>query len=106
MSLPDSAWFSEQVGSTFEVVDISPPLKLQLSKVIEHAKTETHEAFSVFFLSPTEHFMPQGTRKISHVQFGEREIFLVPVARTSVGFEYEAVFNYILSESIKEKQYG
>ena len=98
MSLPGSVWFTEQVGSTFEVVDMSPPLALRLGKVVEHVKTETNEAFSVFFLSPTDHFMPQGTHKLMHAQLGEQEIFLVPVARTNAGFEYEAVFNYILSK--------
>ena len=98
MSLPGIALFAEQVGSTFEVVDMSSPLALKLSKVVEHARTETNEAFSVFFLGSAGQFMPQGTHKLRHAQFGEQEIFLVPVAKTNAGFEYEAVFNYILSK--------
>lgn len=97
MSLPGLTSFREQVGSTLEVVDISLPFNLKLTKVIEHSKTESNEAFSVFFLGPAEHFMPQGTRKLRHAQFGELDIFLVPVAKTNTGFEYEAAFNYILS---------
>ena len=31
-------------------------------------------------------------------QLREMEIFLVPVAKTNAGFEYEAVFNYVLSK--------
>jgi hypothetical protein len=97
MSLPGLTSFTEQVGSTLEVIDISSPFNLKLTKVIEHSKTEINEAFSVFFLGPVDHFMPQGTRKLRHAQFGEMEIFLVPVAKTNAGFEYEAAFNYILS---------
>ena len=97
MSLPGLTSFMEQVGSTLEVIDILSPLNLKLTKVVEHSKTENNEAFSAFFLGPTDHFMPQGTRKLKHEQFGEMEIFLVPIAKTNAGFEYEAVFNYILN---------
>ena len=107
MSLPGLSSFTEQTGSTFEVENISSSAPgLQLIRVVEHAKTETNEAFSIFFLGPPDHFMPQGTRTLRHAQFGEMEIFLVPVAKTTAGFEYEAVFNYVLSSQEKEKQYG
>ena len=106
MTLPELAVFTEQVGSTFEVEDPSSSFALKLIKVIEHAKTETNEAFSIFFLGPPDHFMEQGTRTLRHARFGEMEIFLVPVAKTNMGFEYEAVFNYILSSQEKEKHYG
>ncbi|HJR78724.1 MAG TPA: hypothetical protein VJ821_01555 [Anaerolineales bacterium] len=98
MSLPGLASFMEQVSSDFEVVDISSPCELKLTRVVEHAKTETNEAFSVFLLGPVDHFISQGTRKLRHAQFGEMDIFLVPVAKTNTGFEYEAVFNYILNK--------
>ncbi len=98
MTLPGLASFTEQVSSTFRVVDPSSPFALQLMRVLEHSKTETNEAFSVFFLGPIDRFMPQGTRKLSHPRLGEMDMFLVPVAKTTNGFEYEAVFNYILSK--------
>jgi uncharacterized protein DUF6916 len=99
LSLPGLPSFTEQVGSTFEVIDIPPtPFELTLVRVVEHAKTEQHEAFSAFFLGPADRFMPQETHKIRHEQLGEMEIFLVPVAKTKDGFEYEAAFNYILSK--------
>ena len=105
MSLPGLTEFTEQVGSTFEVIDTSSSFPLKFHRVVEHAKTATNEAFSLFFLGSVDHFMPQGTRTLRHAQFGEMDIFLVPVAKTSSGFEYEAVFNTILSKE-KEKQYG
>ena len=99
MSLPGLTPFTEQVGSTVEVVDMPPSsFELKLIRVVEHARTKHNEAFSVFFLGPPDRFMPQGTRKIRHARFGEMDIFLVPVAKTNEGFEYEAAFNYILSE--------
>ena len=99
MSLPALSSFTEQVGSTFEILDgSSSPLALKLVRVVEHAKTESNEAFSVFVLGPLDPFMPQGTRKLRHAQLGEMDIFFVPVAKTNNGFEYEAAFNYILSK--------
>ena len=99
MSFPGLTSFKDQVGSTLEVLDLPPaPFELTLVRVVEHARTEHNEAFSVFFLGPAERFMPQGTRKLRHPQFLEMEIFLVPVAKTKKGFEYEAAFNYILSK--------
>ena len=99
MSLPALSSFAEQVGSTFEVLEGSPsPLVLKLVRVAEHAKTESNEAFSVFVLGPLDLFMCQGTRKLRHAQLGEMDIFFVPVAKTNAGFEYEAVFNTILSK--------
>jgi uncharacterized protein DUF6916 len=107
LSLPALSSFTEQIGSSLDVVNMSSsPLGLKLMRVVEHAKTETNEAFSVFFLGPSDPFLPQGTRTLRHARFGEMEIFLVPVAKTNTGFEYEAVFNYILSSQEKEKHYG
>jgi len=97
LTLPGLTSFTEQVDSTFEVMDVPPTsFELKLTRVVEHAKTEHNEAFSVFFLGPPDRFMSQGTRKIKHHKLGELEIFLVPVTKTNEGFEYEAAFNTIL----------
>lgn len=88
---------AEQIGTTFEVSDLPPgPFPLTLTKLVEHTRTERNEAFSIYFRGPLNRFMPQGIRQLKHEQFGELEIFLVPVAQTTDGFEYEAVFNYII----------
>lgn len=93
------AMLSEQIGATFEVCDLPPaPFSLTLTKLVEHARTERNEAFSIYFHGPRERFMPQGIRQLKHAQLGELEIFLVPVAQTTDGFEYEAVFNYIIQQ--------
>lgn len=98
MTLPGESAFTEQVGSTFEVLDVPPStFELKMTKVVEHAKSDRQEAFSVFFLGPAERFMPQGICKVKHAQLGELEVFLVPVAKTNEGFEYEAAFNYVLN---------
>jgi hypothetical protein len=76
LTLPDFTSFTEQVGSTFEVVDILPaPFELKMTRVVQHSKTEHNQAFSVFFAGPAERFMTQGTRKLRNTQFGEIELF-------------------------------
>jgi hypothetical protein len=97
LSLPGLTAFTKKVGSTFEVIDAKPvPIELTMARVVEHSKTDHNEAFSIFFAGPIDRFIPQGTRKLRHEQFGEMDIFLVPVAKTITGFEYEAAFNTIL----------
>jgi hypothetical protein len=96
LTLPGLTSFAHQIGSIFQVIDIPPaPFDLSMTRVVEHLKTQQNESFSVFFLGPTDRFFQQGIRKLKHAQFGEMEIFLVPVGRTKDGFEYEAAFNYI-----------
>lgn len=98
MTLPRESAFTELVGSTFEVMDVPPStFEVKMTRVVEHAKSDRQEAFSVFFVGPVERFMQQGIRKIRHAQLGELEIFLVPVAKNDEGFEYEAAFNYVLN---------
>jgi hypothetical protein len=88
---------SEQVGTDFEVRELPPgPFPLTLTKLVEHTRNERNEAFSIFFRGPLNRFIPQGIYQLKHGQIGEFGIFLVPVAQTADGFEYEAVFNHII----------
>ena len=97
MTLPALTSFQEQLNTVVDVVDgSSGPFELIMTHVTEHATTEHNQAFSVFFRGPADHFMQQGIHKLKHSQFGEMDIFLVPVGKTAESFEYEAAFNYIL----------
>ena len=88
---------AEFVGTDFEVLDDPANIFcLKLTGVVEQAKTERSEAFSLFFLGPLDHFLPQRIHRLRHVGLGELEIFLVPVAQGNGGFQYEAVFNHML----------
>lgn len=49
--------------------------------------------FSVIFEGPLDRALRQGTYAIDHPVRGRLELFLVPVARTAAGIDYEAVFN-------------
>lgn len=53
----------------------------------------TRLPFSLLFHSAAEMLFPQGVYRVNHPEMGELEIFLVPVARHSPGFVYQAIFN-------------
>ena len=91
------AMFPEHVGSEFEVLDDpSRIFRLILVEVVEHARTERNEAFSLMFHGPSDPFLGQGIHKLKHATLEELEIFLVPVGQDKDGFQYEAVFNHTL----------
>ena len=83
------------MGSSFLVSD--PPAALKLERV---AAVMTSEAarlkrmpFSLYFLGPADRVLEQRIYDLRHNAFGEPlGIFLVPIGRTTEGFQYEAVF--------------
>jgi hypothetical protein len=88
---------AEYVGSQFQVlVNVPAPLILTLTSIKEIAKTERQEIFSCFFHGPANMFIPQATYRLKHEQFGEIDLFLVPVAKDKEGFEYECAFNNLI----------
>jgi hypothetical protein len=74
--------YSEAGRSAVELVEVkngpSPP---------------QYEAFSLFFRGSLEQLHPQRIYAMEHDALGMFDLFLVPVARESNGFLYEAVFN-------------
>ncbi|HEY0156895.1 MAG TPA: hypothetical protein VGF28_06325 [Thermoanaerobaculia bacterium] len=53
----------------------------------------SRDSFGLYFLSPKDHYFPQGTYMVSHESFGELPIFLSPKGRhADGGFEFEAIF--------------
>ena len=88
---------AEYVGTQFQVlVDLPNPVFLTLTHITELAKTERQEIFSYFFHGPTDPFLPQATYHLINNQFGEIDLFLVPVAKGKDGFEYECAFNNLI----------
>jgi len=89
--------FTEYVGTQFNVLDDpSRTFHLTLTNVVEHAKTERQEVFSLFFHGPSDPFVPQGIHKLRHAHLGGLELFLVPVGQDKDGFQYEAAFNNLI----------
>lgn len=49
-------------------------------------------AFSLLFQGPGAPGLSQATYRLTHSAIGTQDMFLVPVARTEAGYQYEAVF--------------
>jgi uncharacterized protein DUF6916 len=66
---------------------------LRAAKVMEsEAARLARHPFSLFFLGPKSHLLPQHTYTVAHDSFDAMEIFLVPVGEEQGGYLYEAVF--------------
>lgn len=48
--------------------------------------------FALLFQGPVEPSLPQATYQVSHAAIGTQQLFLVPVAKTEAGYQYEAIF--------------
>ena len=48
--------------------------------------------FALLFQGPAEPGLAQATYQVSHAAIGTQHLFLVPVAKTEAGYQYEAIF--------------
>jgi hypothetical protein len=91
-----TATFEDHVGETFAATPTyaGAPLELALTSCVEspHARAD-HPAFSLFFDGPGSERLEQQIFTLQHPEFGEFDLFLVPVAKTETGFTYQAVIN-------------
>ncbi|MFO1312332.1 MAG: hypothetical protein U1F41_09740 [Burkholderiales bacterium] len=69
------------------------PLRVKSTRALPPHALRATPPFSVIFEGPLDRVLRQGTFPIDHPALGRMELFLVPVARTATGIDYEAVFN-------------
>ena len=75
------------------VDDAGREARLRLVEVARRGRRfAERESFALLFRDPGEIGLAQGIHPLQHETLGEVELFLVPVARTEAGWEYEAVF--------------
>lgn len=88
--------FRPRVGETFvaRALDGSDgELELELAEARGLGETfRVREAFTLLFRGPSEPPLAQATYRFAHDGLGELEIFIVPVAATEDGRDYEAIF--------------
>lgn len=70
----------------------------QISLLLEEIKQPTQETplyhhFSLFFTGTADLLLAQGSYTLNHASLPEQVIFIVPVAKTDIGFRYQACFN-------------
>ena len=69
---------------------------VELIGVSDLRETPRQRMFSLVFRGPLEQPLEQGLYLMTHEIMGAESIFLVPIARESDGFRYEAVFNNLV----------
>ncbi|MEO8373937.1 MAG: hypothetical protein ABI471_01840 [Sphingomonas bacterium] len=89
--------FEPHLGSAFTVISEDVPsttFTLTEAKQLKSMQNieRPREPFSLLFEAPAPLF-PQRLYSFSHGALGEREIFIVPIAKVENGFQYEAIFN-------------
>ncbi|TNJ39615.1 hypothetical protein [Phaeobacter sp. B1627] len=85
--------FEKFLNKTFDVRSVSPELTLDLVEVKLMGQGERPGgAFSTLWQGPKDPFLGQSTHKLYQEEFGEQDVFLVPVAEKEAGIQYEAVF--------------
>jgi len=86
--------FAQHLNARFQVqTDQAMPLELELIEVSELKQYPEQEEFAIVFRGPSNAYLGQGIRMLSHEQMGQFEIFIVPIRQDQHGFYYEAVFN-------------
>lgn len=92
--------FAQCLTDKFQVMDENAaPFDLELIQVSEEMVAPRQRVFSILFRGPLDKFMPQRIYKLKHHQLGVREIFLVPVSKDNEGYQYQAVFNYLIQSA-------
>jgi hypothetical protein len=89
--------FEPHLGSGFTIVDEDvPQLTLTLIEAKQLKPMQNIELprqpFALLFEAPAP-LLPQRIYNFSHDEMGQREIFIVPIAKVENGFQYEAIFN-------------
>lgn len=93
LSSMTAADFSRLETTEFRTLVGSQEIALTLLEAAETGQgLREGGAFSLLWQGPEAPALPQGTYPLSHASIGTHDIFLVPVARTADGFQYEAVF--------------
>jgi|ERR1041385_8372629 hypothetical protein len=88
--------FSQHVNTRFQVqIDDGTTIEMELAEISELKVHPNQEEFAIVFRGPSNAFLQQGIRSVTHEQMGQFELFLVPIQQDTQGFYYEAVFNRV-----------
>lgn len=86
--------FAQHVNTNFQVqIDENTGVQLELVQISELKLYPHQEEFSLLFRGPSDMFLGQGVRNVSHEAMGQFELFIVPIRQDGQGFYYEAIFN-------------
>lgn len=91
------AAFSQQVHTIYSLEHPDwGVIPLELISVSDLRETPRQRMYSLLFRGPLEMPFQQGSFPLEHAAMGRAILFLVPVARETDGFRYQAVFNQLV----------
>ena len=94
----DKSLFAENLHTKFLVrVDEDRTVELELTQITESNSAPNYEQYALVFRGPADVYLPQQIHPLEHQRLGTMSVFLVPIGRDEHGFEYEAIFNRIIS---------
>jgi hypothetical protein len=90
--------FLPHLNQTFTIrLDGIEPIELELVSVTPAnaaAQPAVRQPFSLLFLGPVSpQYLVQHTYRLEHPQFGEHDLFLVPLGPQNGRMRYEAIFS-------------
>jgi hypothetical protein len=95
--------FKKNINTQFRVqIEPADAVVIELAELLEGVSTKSQEQFSLLFRGPLDAPFGQGMCNLEHDTMGSFVLFLVPIARSSDGMEYEAVFNRFIDADGKE----
>lgn len=80
--------------------DGAPKVSLTLVRAECRLDTPAQQCFSLLFDGP-DGLLPQQNYRLAHERLNELDLFLVPVARTAAGYQYQSVFNLLKDPQTK-----
>ncbi len=92
--------FAPHVNTAFACrsLETDAATTIELVSAEDRKSTPIQEQFSLLFRGPLDHRLNQGMHRLEHPILGAFDLFLVPVAQTEAGFEYEAFFNRLIKK--------
>ena len=88
--------FVSQLGSKFRLrFDDGPVVELEIADVSELVTSPGQESYSVMLRGSPDFMLAQRGYHFEHDEFGEVDLFLVPVRQDKDGVYYEVVFSQL-----------
>jgi hypothetical protein len=89
--------FTPHLGDRFVLRPAFPgahalDLVLVEATALSHGEGRPRTPFSLVFRGPVQPVLEQGIQRLEHLELGNLDLFLVPIARDAQGTRYEAVF--------------
>ena len=87
--------FAPHLKTHFRIVE-APGMELELTEVNDHSNAHL-EQFSLIFSGPAAPCLMQGTYTLTHTNFTEIVLFLVPIGPEGNSMRYESVFSRFIA---------